>query len=79
MTEIKDDPERYRRMKSGRHVEQLRAFVESGKVFVKLDDVPKQHLRREYNGLYQAVHRPEFKGLVTVKRYGATIQLIRQG
>lgn len=79
MTEIKQAPEAFSRKKSGPHVNQLRAFMESGLSFVRLEDVPKDKVRREYNGLFTAARRPEFRGLVTVKRYGAMIQLIRQG
>ena len=81
MIEINDDPERYKRMHKGRHVDQLRAFMASRKTFVKLDTdgVPMKQIKRDYNGLYQAIRRPEFRGLVTVKRYGTIIQLIRQG
>ncbi len=79
MTEIKEDPEIYKRRKSGPHVNQLRAFMESGKVFVKLEDMPSEKVRKEYRGLWTASRRPEFRGLVTVKRYGTIIQLIRQG
>lgn len=62
-----------------RHVEQLRAFLKSGKESVQLRNVKAAEAIREYNGLYQASKRPEFKGLMTVKRYGTDIYLLRRG
>lgn len=81
MIEMTDTPEVYANKKSGPHVDQLRAFMESRKTFVKLNTTGATlpEIRRKYQGLSTASHRPEFRGLVTVKRYGTIIQLIRQG
>ena len=73
----KEAPTEVRRKR--RHVEQLRSFLQSGRDSVQLNNVKAAEVRREYNGLYQASKRPEFRGLMTVRRYGADIYLIRRG
>ena len=75
MNEVKDLPDVQRR--NGNRVSQLRAFISSGKQQVELKGVPMREVHRVYNGLVQAAGRPEFKGLVTARRYGNTIYLIR--
>ncbi len=75
MNEVKDIPNVQRR--SGNRVNQLRAFIDSGKQQVELKGVPEREVTRVYNGLVQASVRPEFKGLVTARRIGKTIYLIR--
>ena len=75
MNEVKDLPDVQRR--NGNRVNQLRAFISSGKQQVELKGVPAREVHRVYNGLMQAAGRPEFKGLVTARRYGNTIYLIR--
>ena len=75
MSEVKDIPDVQRR--SGKRVNQLRAFIDSGKQQVELKGVPAREVTRVYNGLMQAVGRPEFKGMVTARRCGKTIYLIR--
>ena len=77
MNEVKDLPDVQRR--SARNVDQLRAFMSSGKQQVTLSGVPAKEVQRVYNGLVQAVRRPEFKGLVTARRCGKMIYLIRKG
>lgn len=75
MNEVKDIPDVQRR--NGNRVNQLRAFISSGKQQVELKGVPVREVHRVYNGLVQASGRSEFKGLVTVRHCGKTIYLIR--
>jgi hypothetical protein len=79
--DIPDDPRESLRKHSGEHVNDLRAFMASGKDYVEYDTrgMNKQGIRKKYNGFYQAIRRPEFYGLVMVTRYGEHIRLIRQG
>lgn len=75
MTEVQAVPERRRR--NSPHVNQLRAFLGSGKEQVQLVGVHPREVSRVYNGLKQASGRPEFKGQVAVQHYGDAIYLIR--
>ena len=75
MAEVQAVPERRRR--NSPRVNQLRAFLESGKAQVQLVGIPPREVGRVYNGLKQASGRPEFKGRVFAQRYGDQIFLVR--
>ena len=77
MTEVKEIPRTHAGRKTRPHVDQLRNFLDSGHKAVQINGVPAGETSRVYNGLLQAGQRPEFRGLVAVKRNGAQIFLIR--
>lgn len=79
MTEVKEVPAPRRGRRSAPHVDQLRAFLDSGKRSVTVDGIPPTERRKVYGGLKTASGRPEFDGAVTVTRDGDTIYLERRG
>lgn len=79
MTEVETVPETRKGKRNAPHVNQLRAFLRSGKKCVLLSDVPPGKWRSVYNGLQQASHRMEFGGMIEVKRDGPYLYLVRRG
>lgn len=77
MIEIDEIPET-RRGRPGKHVDQLREFMDSGMKRVRLANDPNT-ARSDYNGLLMASARPEFQGRIAVKKNGTTLYLIRRG
>lgn len=79
MTEVETVPDTRKGKRNAPHVNQLRAFLRSGKKCVLLSDVPLDKSRSVYNGLQQASHRMEFGGMIEVKRDGHYLYLVRRG
>lgn len=77
MTVVEEIPRSHAGRKTRPHVDRLRNFLDSGHKAVQINGVPAGETRRVYNGLLQAGRRPEFKGLVAVKRNGEQVFLIR--
>lgn len=77
MTVVEEIPRSHAGRKTRPHVDQLRNFLDSGHKAVQINGVPAGETSRVYNGLLQAGQRPEFRGLVAVKRNGEQVFLIR--
>lgn len=76
MTEVNAIPDPTRGRRNAPWVNQLRAFLRSGKQTVKVD-IPEQIANKAYQGLTSASQRQEFKGRVIVRRNRSEIYLAK--
>lgn len=79
LAEVKQLPETLRVKHGGKHVFTLRDFLSGRMMAAQVTGIKPGDYRKTYNGLLMAARRPEFRGMVAVKRRNGDIYLIRQG